>query len=72
MSIKQRTARDRELDELEEESTREWTRFRRQSLQRISAALSNEAGFARLRAITDEEWEAAELEGEPEEAGGAP
>jgi hypothetical protein len=65
MSTKQRTARDRELDELHEQLARERRRMSGQALQDIGAALSNDAGFTRLRAITDEEWSAAELEGEP-------
>lgn len=62
-----RSARDRELDRIHEELERERRRFSAQVRQRLDEVLSNQAGFARLRAITDEEWEAAELEGEPVE-----
>jgi len=65
------SARDRELAELTEQQARAWKRWLAQSRQRISASLSNEAGFARLRAISDEEWEAAVQAGEPEETEGA-
>jgi len=62
------TARQRELAELDEEEAREIAREDRAARQRLSAALRNAAGIERLRAISDEEWEAALLEdGEPVE-----
>lgn len=53
------SARDRELDELHEQAARRRRRMIAESAQRLQAVLTNDAGFARLRAITDEEWEAA-------------
>jgi hypothetical protein len=65
--VAKRTARQRELDELDKEEAREIAREDRASLQRLSLALRNAAGIERIRAISDEEWEAAVQAGEPVE-----
>ena len=61
------TARQREIDRIAEQEAREIAREDRASLQRLSAALRNTAGWERIRAISDEEWQAAVLAGELEE-----
>ncbi len=61
------SAWERELEKMDEVQERHRARMRAQFRQRLRTVLSNEAGFARLRAITDEEWEAAVQAGEPVE-----
>jgi hypothetical protein len=53
-----------DLDALHEELDRQRQRFERQVRRRLAQALANDAGYARLRAITDEEWQEAQEEGE--------
>ena len=43
-------------------------RFLRETTKRLGAALRNEAGYDRLRAVSDEEWRAEVEEGEMESA----
>jgi len=58
-------ASHRELVRLAEVQRRDRARQLQAMQERLAVALSNEVGFNRLRAITDEEWEAAVLAGEP-------
>lgn len=70
------SAREQELAKLHEQQERERARELVAVRKRLAPVFVNEAGQARLRAITDEEWEAAVQAGEPEqgvspEVGGA-
>lgn len=60
--------RQRELDALHEQHERERARALALARRRLALALANDAGFERLRAITDEEWAEAVEEGEAEGA----
>jgi hypothetical protein len=53
------TARERELARLDKEDAKARAKSLRQTLAEVLAAINNAAGLERLRAITDEEWEAA-------------
>jgi predicted RNA-binding Zn-ribbon protein involved in translation (DUF1610 family) len=65
--------RKTELDKLDEEREHEIAREDRASLQRLSVALRNTAGLERLRAISDEEWQAAvEADASEEQEGRTP
>lgn len=53
------TQRDRELEDLDEQDERERVRLLSQTRQDIAAVIANPEGLARLKSITDEEWEEA-------------
>ena len=58
---------DLDLEALTKKQKRAAARLRRELRPALEAALANEDGFARLLAISDEEWQAA---AEEEEAPG--
>ena len=60
---------DLDLEALTRKQKRAAARLRRELRPSLEAALANEDGFARLLAISDEEWQAA-VDAE-EEPGGA-
>ena len=59
-----------DLEALAKKQKRAAARLRRELRPSLEAALANEDGFARLLAISDEEWQAA-LDTEEEAPGGA-
>lgn len=67
--------RAEELAALDDEQEKMWRKFRREALADLDTTLANDDGFARLAAISDEEWDAAvqaSAESAAEEVAGEP
>ena len=58
-----RTKREKELDALHERLDRQRRAMARKTARETAALLTNPDGLARLRAISDEEWQEAEAKG---------